>query len=206
MNKYNPNIHHRRSIRLKGYDYSKEGLYFLTFCCQNREQYFNRVGVPVGAPLVGAQSHQIQLNDAGKMIEAEWLSLPDRFPNICLHQFVVMPNHFHGILEITVGAALMATQKDLIAGKEEMELGNGHPRGDAPTVNKTIGDIVDAFKSITTVKYIQGVKVKGWKRFDGKLWQRDYYEHIIRNETALHNITNYIIDNPGKWNEDRFHT
>ena len=117
-----------------------------------------------------------------------------------------MPNHFHGILEITAGAALMATQKDLIAGKEEMELGNGHPRGDAPTVNKTIGDIVDAFKSITTVKYIQGVKVKGWKRFDGKLWQRDYYEHIIRNETALHNITNYIIDNPGKWNEDRFHT
>jgi len=80
MNKYNPNIHHRRSIRLKGYDYSKEGLHFLTFCCQNREQIFNRVGVPVGAPLVGAQSHQIQLNDAGKMIEAEWLSLADRFP------------------------------------------------------------------------------------------------------------------------------
>ena len=121
-----------------------------------------------------------------------------------------MPNHFHGILEITVGAALMATQKDLIAGKEDMELGNGHPQGDAPTdaptKNKTIADIVDAFKSITTVRYIHGVKNKGWKRFNGKLWQRDYYEHIVRNEIALNKIAHYIVDNPRKWNEDRFRT
>jgi putative transposase len=65
---------------------------------------------------------------------------------------------------------------------------------------------VDAFKSITTVKYIQGVKTKGWERFDGRLWQRDYYEHIIRNEFALNNIANYIIDNPRKWNENHFRT
>jgi REP element-mobilizing transposase RayT len=204
MNKYNLNIHHRRSIRLKGYDYSKEGLYFLTFCCQNRE-YFSTVG----ASLVGAQpsylSIQTELNDAGKMIEAEWLSLQDRFPNIRLHEFVVMPNHFHGILEI-VEVTLVVARKHQVVKKEDSDIENGHPRGDAPTKNKTIADIVDVFKSITTVKYIHGVKTKGWKRFSEKLWQRDYYEHIIRNETALNNIANYIIDNPRKWNEDRFNS
>ena len=106
--KYNPQIHHRRSIRLKGYDYSKEGLYFITICAQDRACLFGEI---VGAPLVDAQNTDAQntdapamiLNDAGKMVESEWLKLPERFKNIELHEYVVMPNHFHAILEI-VGA------------------------------------------------------------------------------------------------------
>lgn len=87
MNKPLPN---RQSIRLKGYDYSKEGLYFITLVCQNRLPLFGKIDNGV-----------MLLNDAGKMIELEWLKLKSRFPNIELHEFVVMPDHFHGIVEIT---------------------------------------------------------------------------------------------------------
>jgi hypothetical protein len=72
--------------------------------------------------------------------------------------------------------------------------------------NKTIGDMMDAYKSITTVEYIRGVKTMGWKRFDGKIWQRNYYENIIRNEQSYNNISNYIINNPSRWEEDKFNS
>ena len=80
----------------------------------------------------------------------------------------------------------------------------GQPQGIAPTT-KTIGDIMNAFKSITTVEYIRGVKNSGWKPFDGKLWQRNYYEHIIRNEKSYETISEYILNNPAKWQNDKFY-
>jgi REP element-mobilizing transposase RayT len=180
---YNPKIHKRRSIRLKGYDYSKAGLYFITICVQNRECLFGKI-----------ENEEMVLNDAGKMIETEWMNLKIRFPNIELNEFVVMPNHFHGILEI-VGATLVVAPIDDIMEK-------GQPQGIAP-MNKTIGNMMDAFKSITTVEYIRGVKNLGWKPFNGKLWQRNYYEHIIRNQQSYENISNYIQNNPAKWQENK---
>jgi putative transposase len=95
MNKYNPNKHHRKSIRLKGHDYSQAGLYFITICVQDRACLFGKV-----------VNGEMKLNDAGVMVKNEWLKLPQRFPNIQLHEFVVMPNHFHAIMEI-VGATLV---------------------------------------------------------------------------------------------------
>jgi len=170
---------------------------------------------------------KMQLNDAGKMVDNEWLKLSKRFENIHLHEYIVMPNHFHGILEIinvdTVGTPLVDDQFD---SNVQNVLGNmtngrpqqynditrpqideisGRPQGCAPTAGKTIGDMMDAFKSITTVEYIRGVKTLNWQRFNGKLWQRDYYEHIIRNEQSYETISNYIINNPAKWNEDKFY-
>ena len=228
MNKYNPNIHQRRSIRLKGYDYSQAGLYFITICVQHRECLFGEI---VGAPLVGAQ---MQLNDAGMMVENEWLKLSNRFENIQLHEFVVMPNHFHAILEI-VGAPLVGapnesvTQNDGIAQNDGIMsnygiaqndgimsndgmmqndgmMKQGQPQGIAPTVkNITVGDMVGAFQSIVTVEYIRGVKTLGWPPFAGKLWQRNYWEHIIRNEQSYQRIANYIINNPAKWEDDKFY-
>ncbi len=180
MNMYNPNLHHRRSIRLKGYDYSQPGLYFITICVQDMNRIFGRV----------SNNGQMILNDAGKMIEIEWLNLKKRFPNIELHQYVVMPNHFHAILEI-IEATLVATPLEVTTN-------------DAPT-DKNIGDIIGAFKSITTVEYIRGVKSLGWQPFNKKLWQRDYYEHIIRNELSYHRISTYIQNNPSKWLTDKFH-
>ena len=219
--------YNRRSIRLKGYDYSQAGLYFVTICCKNKEHFFGYIS-----------QQEMHLNDAGKMIQSEWLKLPARFPDIHLHEFVVMPNHFHAIIEL-VGATLVVAQraeqtaqnqKRNIQNSEqdtqspEIKKGNtnwqghGQPQGlpqrlpqrssqlsPIPPAKKTLGDIIGAFESITTVGYIRGVKAHHWKRFDKKLWQRNYWEHIIRNERAFDNISNYIKNNPAKWKDDMFH-
>lgn len=192
--KYNPHKHHRKSIRLKGYDYSQAGLYFITICCQDRAHLYGYI-----------ENSKMILNDAGKMIDNEWLKLPERFKNIRLHQYVVMPNHFHAILEIvgnTVGATLVVAPNDTVA-QNEQTTEKGQPQGIAPTEKpKTVGDIVGAFQSIVTVEYIRGVKQNGWQRFNGKLWQRNYWEHIIRNENEYQRISNYIINNPRQWDND----
>jgi len=203
--RYNPKIHHRRSIRLKGYDYSQAGLYFITICCQDRICRFGKIVVSDNIP-------SMKLNDAGKMFNDEWLALVDRFPNIALHEYIVMPNHFHCILEIVskndiitaqnVGVPLVGTQTGQNVGLPIV----GTQKDDViPTKNKTIGDMMDAFKSITTVEYINEVKNRGWNRFDGKLLQRDYYEHIIRDEESYYRISNYIKNNPAKWKDDKFY-
>lgn len=203
---YNPIKHHRHSIRLKGYDYSQAGLYFITICVQNRECLFGEI---VGASLVGAQNPDAKmiLNDAGKMVQAEWLKLPERFTNIELHEYIVMPNHFHAILEI-VGATLVVAQN--IAGNQNIVVAQnengecniqGQPQGIAPT-DKTVGEMVGAFESITTVKYIRGVKNNNWHTFDKKLWQRNYWEHIIRNEQSYLTISEYFVNNTANWTND----
>ncbi len=204
MNKYNPHIHNRRSIRLKGYDYSQAGLYFITICCQDSACLFGKI-----------ENGEMQLNDAGKMIQLEWLKLPNRFSNIELHEYVVMPNHFHAILEIVGATLVVAPNNDGDGYNNGGENDNGDENDDgdenknrattrvAPT--KTIGDMMDAFKSITTVEYIRGVKTLGWPRFDGKIWQRNYHEHIIRNEQSYQTISDYIINNPAKWTDDKFY-
>ncbi len=217
----------RRSIRLKGYDYSQEGLYFITICCQDRASLFGKI---IRGDMI--------LNDAGRMVSTEWLALKKRFPNIELHEYMIMPNHFHGILEIvaapptigenhkqanvgendnipngqpqgivktgnTVRASLAGDQnhKSPNVGDKDNNP-NGQPQGIAPT-RKTVGDIIGAFKSITSVKYIRGIKTNNWKRFNGKLWQRNYWEHIIRDEQSFYRISEYIINNPRKWTEDK---
>jgi len=192
MNKYNPNIHHRRSIRLKGYDYSQAGLYFITICLKNRKCLFGKI-----------ENNKMILNDAGKMVETQWLALPQRFQNIKLHEYIVMPNHFHAILEI-VGATLVVAQNtDTTTQNDNNDLQKRETQGIAPT-GKTVGDIVGAFESITTVEYIRGVKNNNWQPFNGKLWQRNYWEHIIRNEQSYQNISHYTINNPAKWDDDKF--
>ena len=201
MNQYNPLTHHRKSIRLKGYDYSKAGLYFITICCQNRACLFGKVvgANPCGRPNTNNET-QMDLNNAGKMIEEQWLLLKNRFSNIELHEFVIMPNHFHGILEIvdTNEHIIDLNDKGRPQGHEN---GNGQPQGHAPT---TVGDIIGAFKSITTVEYICGVKTFDWQPFNRKLWQRNYYEHIIRDENGYQKISIYIINNPKEWDKDKF--
>ena len=163
--KYNPDIHHRRSIRLQGYDYSQAGLYFITICTQKRL-----------CLLGGIEKGIMQINDAGIMIAYQWQELKYRFENIKLHELIVMPNHFHGIIEF-VRVPLVGTQ--------------GQPQGIAPT----LGDVVGAFKSLSTNDYIRNVKQNNWQRFDKKLWQRNYYEHIIRDEISYYQISEYIQTN-----------
>lgn len=184
---YDPNRHHRRSIRLKGYDYSQAGAYFITLCTQDRACLFGKV-----------VNGEMRLNDAGRMVLAEWNRLPERFPHLVLDAFVVMPNHVHGILVITDPAPTAPT-----VGATVATVGATPTVGATTRVAPTVGNIIGAFKSRVTVEYIRGVKTSGWPPFRGRLWQRNYYEHIIRNERALNAIRQYILQNPQRWQMDR---
>lgn len=145
----------RKSIRLQNYDYTQEGLYFVTICTQNRECIFGEI-----------VNEKIKLNYVGKIIESVWQSLSNRFP-VKLDTFQIMPNHIHMIIELTGGS-----------------MGGSRP---APTLGMIIGFL----------------KSESSKRIGHPIWQRNYYEHIIRNETELNKIREYIQTNPQRWERDR---
>ena len=175
-------MHRRRSLRVHGYDYAMAGAYFVTICTQDQACLFGEV---VG----GANC----LNEAGQMVAALWDGIPARLPGVEIDQFVVMPNHLHGILVLldvdTSGATTRVAPTIGSVG--------------APLVGASrLGDVVGAFKSMATVGYIGGVKANGWPEFRGRLWQRNYYEHVIRNEAALDRIRRYVEDNPARWEFD----
>ena len=159
---YDPQKHHRRSIRLKGHDYGRAGIYCVTLCIQHREYRLGNIA-----------EGMVHLTDAGHMVQRAWEQLPDRFPDMALDSYVVMPNHFHGLVVFAQNAP------------------------------QPLGSIIGAFKSITTHQYIVGVKESGWPAFDKKVWQRNYYEHIVRDEVSLARIREYIVMNPLRWDADR---
>ena len=219
MDNFDPYIHHRRTIRLGEYDYNLEGLYFITICIHNYHCLLGEI-----------PEESIILNDAGKMIETEWLSLPNRFPTIQLHEYIIMPNHFHAIIQIVNPLGNKIKNGNVKTGTIEtgtVENGNvenvnfenrivenvgaalvaahGNVNQIIAQKNKTLGDIIGAFKSITTVKYIQGVKSSGWTHFVDHLWQVNFWEHIIRKQESYQKIADYIMTNPAKWREDKFH-
>jgi REP element-mobilizing transposase RayT len=189
--RFDPKRHHRRSIRLRGYDYSQLGAYFVTICVQDRECLFGEV-----------VEEEMRLNDAGRMVQDVWNDLPRYYPGVALDAFVVMPNHIHGII-ILVGAGPCACPD---AGQPIVGAGPracpdaGQPQGVARTLG--LPDVVHRFKTMTTKRYTDGVKRFGWLPFRGRLWQRNYYEHIIRNEESLYRIREYILTNPMRWMMD----
>jgi REP element-mobilizing transposase RayT len=301
---YDKQRHHRRSIRLKGYDYSQAGAYFITICVKNMECRFGKI-----------ENGIMILNEFGTIAYNEWFALEDRFANFELDVFQIMPNHMHAIIVLTdttaVGATLAVapnagddkslavapnagddkslavapnaenvnneqiekiTETQLTnegvstivgatlavapyAGKDnheqtgdtaETQLANegvstivgatlavapyagndnheqtgdmtetktGTMNGNmstieratarvAPTMNANVGDIVGAYKSLVSTTCLKIYKLKN-EHMD-KMWQRNYYEHIIRNEESYNTIAAYIINNPAKWNEDKF--
>jgi len=177
----------RRSIRLKGVDYSQAGGYYVTIVTQLRESFFGKI---CGGEMI--------FNDAGRIVNIEWGSLQERFPNIETDVFQVMPNHLHGIIIIhnpePVGAGLVPAH--------DSGLVPAHATKATTRVAPTLGEIVGAFKSITTHKYIQGVDEFAWPVFYKKLWQRNYYEHILRDQADYERIAGYILDNPLNWEQD----
>ena len=184
---YDPKIHHRRSIRLPDYDYSQPGFYFITLCTQNRLHLFGEISDDI-----------MLLNDAGKMVHRIWNEIPIHYKPFAIHDFVVMPNHIHGILEITTNTT----------PSNGSNTKKGQPQGVAPTTRKTnlrrprveqLSDIVGRYKSLTTKRYIDGVHHQGWRPFNTRIWQRNYWEHIIRDENEHQKIAQYIIENPAKW-------
>ncbi|HGO5824538.1 TPA: transposase [Mannheimia haemolytica] len=181
---FDPKKHHRRSIRLKGYDYSQEGLYFLTICCKNRECLFGEI-----------INQDIKLNRLGQMVYREWLNTKNIRNNIELLNFVIMPNHLHAIIQII---QKKGTSEDL---------------GKFKSPKQTIGSIVRGFK-ISVIKQLKDEYRRGELQFaptnalyamDFNIWQRNYYEHIIRNEKSFDEIVNYIQNNPLNWERDCFY-
>ena len=178
---YNPEIHHRRTIRLQEYDYSSDGLYFVTICTHGHRS------------LLGAiKDDTMLLNNAGKMVQEWFYRCEEHFPEIRCQEMVVMPNHFHCIWQI-VGADRCVCPEN--ANKDIQGEHTGSP----------LHRVVQWFKTMTTNAYINGVKQHGWPPFNNRLWQRNYYEHIIRNQQGYEEIAAYIIENPLNWKNDKLY-
>ncbi len=215
--KYNPKIHNRQSIRLKGWDYSKAGLYYITIIVQNRLHLFGHI-----------KNGVVILNDAGMMVEKWYFEMGNKYPNIKCDEHVVMPDHFHCIIEIVGNDSKIrnvhntdahATDAHVLRDAHAGTSLRGRPDNvmrpdntesepiygiDNKKYNASLFDMMDWFKTMTTNGYIRGVKNNNWQRFEKRLWQLRYYDHIIRNENDYFRISKYIINNPVKWEEDRF--
>lgn len=185
---YDPTRHHRRSIRLKGYDYTQPGAYFVTICTHERTCLFGEVvdGVMV-------------LNAWGEIVREEWFRTARLRPYVVLHEdeFVVMPNHVHGIIWIVdaVGANRRFAPTTRVAPTR------GTPTPPAGPDAGSLGAIIGQFKSAVT-KHINAHRGTP----GAPVWQRNYYEHIIRNEQALNAIRRYIAENPLRWHLDRYNS
>jgi len=166
---FNPNVHHRQSIRLKGYDYAQAGFYFVTICSHQRECLFGEI-----------RDGEMRLSDFGKIMQECWQALSHHFDKVQLDAFVVMPNHLHGLILIDSQTKQATTSSS------------------SGTARDSLSAIIQNFKSVSTRKFNQGRKVTGWH-----VWQRNYYEHIVRNETDLKRIQKYIAENPLKWDLDQ---
>ncbi len=156
----------RKALRLANYDYSQNNLYFVTVCVQNRLNLFGCVN-----------EAKMQRTPAAEMVATWWDKLPGKFAGVENDDFVLMPNHIHGIISL---------ERDVRSTETTAAL---------PT-------ILQWFKTMTTNAYIRGVKELGWPAFEGSLWQRSYYDHIIRDEPTLLNSQQYIRDNPARWSQD----
>jgi putative transposase len=147
----------------------------------------------------------MQKNSAGEMILRVWNELPVKYSDVEIDEFIVMPNHIHGMIILHVGAGHCACPASTCTirqpGGNRLNPEEWQPQGVAPTI-LTLPDVVHRFKSFTTSQYRMNVIHNNWPPFPGKLWQRNYYEHIIRNENELNRIREYIINNPAQWPED----
>lgn len=191
--KFDPDIHHRRSIRLRDFDYARAGAYFVTLCVQGRECLFGDV-----------EAGRMVLNDAGEMVRLAWEELPQRYPNLVLDQSMVMPNHFHGILFLTDFRTEFRDHHGRGEPCVRPFAPDGSTKGDHKdrpygTAPGSVGRIIQAFKSLSTVEYARAVNHQNLPPFPGRLWQRNYYERVIRNDDELHQAREYIAANPSRW-------
>lgn len=197
---------HRRTLRLKDFDYSQAGAYFVTICTKNHQCLFGEI-----------QQREMQLNAIGRVVSAQWQQLTYRFPDLELGEWVVMPNHIHGILIITgrgeacngrgeaslkiknVDAALFLP--DASSLQSESVIADASPLRPTGTTPGSVGAIIQNFKSVVSRK----LSTQNEKR-KGSVWQRNYYEHVIRNEGEFNAISDYIITNPQNWEKDTEYT
>lgn len=183
-------IRGRRSIRRKGWDSSSPNYYFITLCTQNRENYFGKI-----------LNGKMIMSRIGTMIEETWLVMQKKYSGTTVDEFVVMPNHIHGILGLHVGAGPRACP--FASTIELRQEDPGRTQGSAPTGKfLSLSDVIRQFKTMTNKKYSENVIRSNWPEFYKRLWQRNFFEHIIRSEMELEQIRQYIISNPTNWPND----
>jgi REP element-mobilizing transposase RayT len=188
---YDPTLHHRRSIRLKGYDYSQPGAYFVTLVVHQRQCLFGEI-------LDGV----MRLNRYGEIVRRAWLDLPRHYPHALLDVFICMPNHVHGIVVLhddgRGGSAQgkISMPSEVPAGETSLpEYAQTRPYG---AIRHGLPEIIRAFKSFSARRINHLRNTSGTP-----LWQRNYYERIIRDEDEFQRIAAYIRDNPSRWNDDQ---
>lgn len=186
--KFDPNIHHRKSIRLRGYDYSQDGAYFVTIVTFGRACLFGEI---INGEMV--------LNETGKIIQNWWDDIPIHFPAVETGAFVIMPNHIHGIIIITAGRGAVPAPFSMNDDEKGGENLGGETPPLQPTKKLTLGQIVAYFKYKST-KEINALDGAGVVT---QLWQRNYYERIIRNNREMDAIWRYIEANPANWAQDK---
>ena len=189
---YDATKHHRRSIRLPGYDYRSPGAYFVTICVQRGECLLGQV-----------VDGEMRLSEWGQVASHYWGRIPDHFDHVQLDAWVVMPNHLHGIIVIAGrGEASPASTSSAVtlAPGAVPSLDKGAARDASPLQSGSLGAVVGNYKSVTTRRINQLRDMPGTP-----FWQRNYWEHIIRNEQSLNRIREYIGDNPARWPEDQLH-
>ena len=192
---YYPDQHHRRSIRIPGYDYSTAGAYFITLCVEGRRCLLGEV-----------TGDQVPLTRSGEIVAECWASLPERFAGVRLDTSVIMPNHFHATIFL-VGARFIAPTARGAHGHDQATDPSApsppHQHADAegainraPTgVSVTLGEVVRAFKAVS----VRRIRVEVDPGF---AWQRNYFERVLRDEERLAHARRYVVENPARWAED----
>ncbi len=228
---YNPEKHNRRSIRLKEYDYSQEGMYFITICCKDRECYFGEI-----------KRNAMVLNDIGMITNEYWKQIPEHFPNVLLHNYIVMPNHVHGIIQLTHNIDFVRTSHvmslhdetnkpvrtshvmslpdepdNIVRASHMMSLpdetnhnvGTRHvvsiQKGNVPFQN-TFAQPISGSVSVIVQQFKSSVT--RWCNKNGHTvfqWQSRFHDHIIRSDESFMKISEYICNNPRMWSEDKFY-
>jgi len=181
---YDPEKHHRHTVRLPEYDYRQAGAYFITLCAYQRESLFGEI-----------VDDEMHLNECGYIVTDEWIATAMIRPGVLLDEFIVMPNHFHAIVFLPTMAD--ANDNDIVGAHSRAPSAEGTNLSRTP---KSLGALVAGFKS-TVTKQINALRMT--PRIS--VWQRNYYEHIVRDENALQRICEYIASNPVTWATDDEH-
>ena len=186
--------HHRRSIRLKNYDYSQSGIYFVTICTKNREHIFCSI-----------ENGETMLSEEGIVADKCWMGIPTHSPDVVLHEYVIMPNHIHGIIEIKKSMDVLDWDvRDNVGAKNFSPL--PHPTSPQPQPSSLTKEFKRPTGTSRTIgSIVRGFKIGVTKGIGYSPWQRNYYEHIIRDYMEYVRVAEYIVQNPQKWGNDCFY-
>jgi putative transposase len=223
MNNINQLLNYRKSLRLRDYDYAQAGLYFVTICCNKRACLFGEIVTSNGSP-------KMEYNEAGIMANKFWLEIPSHFPNVRLHEFIIMPNHVHGIIELLNNDHFHEVGNDRVIFEYDEERSGKYPslveNHSARVENHSAR--VENFQPLrfgtdihrkheyqhviprSIGSIVRGYKTGVTKWFRSQLimkqvWQPNYYDRIIRNNKEYQNVSAYIINNPENWVDDAFY-